>query len=381
MAAATAVALPYQRPWREPRLSLSAAESELDLPNLIDSPRFVAASLRHGIDNPRSLVLLLEKDGGDSLGVEASFYAKSEKRRLIDLSTVLRERQQAIAEAEQASTRPSSAAVATSSASLSTTNRSQMAEEHAQQMVSAEKKRAKAELMKLVHSEAQEEVHREEMRVRLRAEAAAEVKNRIEADLKRRNMNKERREQYDAWQDKSVGAMVRGLDARREKMKQDQANRDASIAARAQETKQEARRRDRDRVQSLELHRSRSAAQRDYHHQLVAERRAQRDAHFAAFRAEREKARVKVVRVLDSAAGERIASLRDRIDQRHETFRKTMEEKAERVRASIALCHPHMMVRCDLYCVAEPMGLGRLMCCALRMRHESRPQPSCGICG
>ena len=320
-------------PWREPKLTLTSDASAVV--ELINSPRFRAASLRYGISHPESL--MPQQEGSSPAGVEAAFYAKREKRRLIDLSAVLMERQLAIREGgryDNAAATEISADAGPShnaSAPMLTDSRLNYATQHAELVVANEKRRARAEVMELIKEETQSALQRKEQVALHRASEAAAAQQHIDEDLRRRSSHKAFRDARDTYQERTLAAWDRASNDKREKMKKDQASRSAMRATRREEMRQEARRREREREDSLALHRGRATAQHQASQLKIEERANRRATQMAAWREMQEKLRKQPHVAGSKGKGDRVALLKQRFAKEHEQFRVTMENRNRRV--------------------------------------------------
>ena len=140
-----------------PEVPSLQALRQLDLTQLIGSPRFLDACQHYGIHDVN---VLLPTGAASSAkveegGVEASLYARREKRRLIDLHAVLQERQgliDATARNKSISARHA-AAEAKGGAHRTATKTLESASREGQSYVENEKRKAKSDLLAMVEHE------------------------------------------------------------------------------------------------------------------------------------------------------------------------------------------------------------------------------------
>jgi hypothetical protein len=194
--------------------------------------------------------------GGSSSGkdgaVEASLYARQEKRRLIDLGNVLMQRQRFIddgshlsmvaAVIQQGGT-DSDATAEPSSHEREFEAKLKEIRMQTESLITGEKKRTKSELLTLVQDEAKQLVRQEQEVQRVKDQEEASTRKRIEQDAKRREAFKRYDEQREAWQEKVRMADEKRLEETQRKLKQQMTQHEERLAAHASLAKQEFQRR------------------------------------------------------------------------------------------------------------------------------------------
>lgn len=219
---------------------LRALDSEL--PALIESPRFLEACARYGMKEADSLRPTSAKPGGtsSSTGIVAEVYMRREKRRLVDLSCVMMERQKMIEEVARAAATANSstrARPATAAASVETRrNAHAAAVEHArkqgQEAVAGERRRTQSELEAVVQAEARSAARAEHELRRQSELRAAEARQRIEADARRRASAAKSHAACDAIRSRKLAIEESHMEATRDKLQKSFAEHAARLEAR-----------------------------------------------------------------------------------------------------------------------------------------------------
>ena len=336
------------RPWREPKL-MQPSQKEMDsVASIVASPRFLLACQRYGVADPRSLLPRKEvhaatrssKGAGHTAdgGLEQKLLDTQEKRRLVDLGGVLMERKILMNHS-----RPSSRAGLNATMSSTTSTRSaatsmeyQMEAVRAQTAawVEGEKRRTKTELISLVEVDAKRNIKRIHDRLRREANQAAELKQRVDADAKRRVMRQDYHETREAWLNRVDAAEHDRIQRVVDKMQKQMDDRERRLAERADLALQESRRRGQLEEEHARQVRARFAAQQETQEGLAGARE-QRQEKALAHRLERlyrYKEPGKVTTLAESPGGVRLAKVQQKVAEENEKRRQIMLEHNEKQR-------------------------------------------------
>ena len=238
-ATASSGELPDHRvaPSRVPEVALPSLQAlrQLDLTQLIGSPRFLDACQHYGIGDVNTLLPAgASSQKVDEGGVEASLYARREKRRLIDLHAVMQERQALIdANARAKAMSALHAAAEAKGVALKTPTKSlESVSRESNNYVENEKRKAKSDLMAIVEHETKKAVREQNERVRQKEEQAAEARQLVEGDLRRRASNREFRQRVRERIDRKIELEAAEAAERRYKLEAQFATHEARLTAR-----------------------------------------------------------------------------------------------------------------------------------------------------